>query len=76
MPAKNRRTGAGRIIFRRREALLRGSPLRGQTGAALMIIGMVSPYEMGLGLPIIVKAAGWAGGIMPTWYPAVASKVW
>ena len=62
--AKNSRTGAGRIIFRRREALLRGSPLGGRWVAGLMIEGEAKPpIKRGFASSSIGKPAGWAGGL-------------
>ena len=62
--AKNERMGAGKIISRRREALLRGSPLGGRWVAGLMIEGeAMPPLKRGLASSSIGKAAGWAGGL-------------
>ena len=62
--AKNERMGAGKIISRRREALLRGSPLGGRWVAGLMIEGeAMPPLKRGVASSSIGKAAGWAGGL-------------
>ena len=56
--------GAGRIIFRRRQALLGGSPLGGRWVAGLMIEGeAMPPLKRGVASSSIGKAAGWAGGL-------------
>ena len=62
--AKCKRMGAGKIISRRREALLRGSPLGGRWVAGLMIEGEAKPpIKRGFALSSIGKPAGWAGGL-------------
>ena len=62
--AKNERMGAGRIIFRRRKALLWGSPLGGRWVAGLMIEGEAKPpIKRGFASSSIGKPAGWAGGL-------------
>ena len=60
--AKNERTGEGRIIFRRRKALLWGSPLGGRWVAGLMIEGEAKPpIKKGLCF-ILYRQASWVGG--------------